>query len=43
VVLNADGSVTFAAGAVDRPILPRSSNKPVQATALLAAGWAPRS
>jgi L-asparaginase II len=35
--------VTFAAGAVDRPILPRSSNKPVQATALLAAGWAPAS
>jgi L-asparaginase II len=35
--------VTFAAGAVDRPILPRSSNKPVQATALLAAGWAPGS
>jgi L-asparaginase II len=35
--------VTFAAGDVDRPILPRSSNKPVQATALLAAGWAPRS
>ena len=24
-------------------MLPRSSNKPVQATALLAAGWAPRS
>ena len=35
--------MTFAAGAVDRPTLPRSSNKPVQATALLAAGWAPRS
>jgi L-asparaginase II len=35
--------VTFAAGAVDRPTLPRSSNKPVQATALLAAGWSPRS
>jgi L-asparaginase II len=35
--------VTFAAGAIDRPILPRSSNKPVQATALLAAGWTPRS
>jgi L-asparaginase II len=35
--------VSFAAGSVDRPILPRSSNKPVQATALLAAGWAPRS
>jgi L-asparaginase II len=43
VVLDASGAVTFAAGAVDRPILPRSSNKPVQATALLAAGWAPRS
>jgi L-asparaginase II len=43
VVLDASGSVTFAAGAVDRPTLPRSSNKPVQATALLAAGWAPRS
>lgn len=35
--------MTFAAGAVDRPVLPRSSNKPVQATALLAAGWSPRS
>jgi L-asparaginase II len=43
VVLDASGDVTFAAGAVDRPTLPRSSNKPVQATALLAAGWAPRS
>ncbi|MDQ1660335.1 MAG: hypothetical protein QOJ68_315 [Blastococcus sp.] len=43
VVLDADGVVTFAVGAVDRPILPRSANKPVQATALLAAGWAPRS
>src|SRR3954470_22743452 len=43
VVLDDDGKVTFAAGAVGRPILPRSSNKPVQATALLAAGWTPRS
>ena len=43
VVLDSDGAVTFAAGAVDRPILPRSSNKPVQATALLAVGWAPSS
>jgi L-asparaginase II len=43
VVLDASGAVTFAAGAVDRPVLPRSSNKPVQATALLAAGWSPRS
>jgi L-asparaginase II len=43
VVLDAEGGVTFGAGAIDRPILPRSSNKPVQATALLAAGWQPRS
>ena len=43
MVLDAHGAVTFAAGAVDRPILPRSSNKPVQATALLAAGWVPGS
>jgi L-asparaginase II len=43
VVLDADGAVSFAAGAVDRPVLPRSSNKPVQATALLAAGWRPGS
>jgi L-asparaginase II len=43
VVLGADGEVLAAHGAVDRPTLPRSSNKPVQATALLAAGWVPRS
>jgi L-asparaginase II len=43
VVLDAAGDVLTAVGAVDRPILPRSSNKPVQATALLAAGWQPRS
>jgi L-asparaginase II len=43
VVLGADGDVLAAAGAVDRPVLPRSSNKPVQAAAMLAAGWAPRS
>jgi L-asparaginase II len=42
-VLDVDGSVSFSVGAVDRPVLPRSSNKPVQATALLAAGWRPRS
>jgi L-asparaginase II len=41
VVLGADGGRLFAAGDVDRPVLPRSSNKPVQATALLAAGWQP--
>ena len=43
VVLDADGAVRDAHGAVDHPVLPRSSNKPVQATALLAAGWQPRS
>ena len=42
-MLDAAGAVVLAAGAVDRPTLPRSSNKPVQATALLAAGWRPRS
>jgi L-asparaginase II len=42
VVLGADGGVLAAAGDVDRPVLPRSANKPVQATALLAAGWRPR-
>ncbi|MGY1811667.1 asparaginase [Blastococcus sp. SYSU D00820] len=43
VVLGPDGARTAAFGDVDRPVLPRSSNKPVQATALLAAGWQPRS
>ena len=43
VVLSASGEVLAAVGDVERPILPRSSNKPVQATALLACGWAPRS
>ncbi len=43
VVLGPDGEVLAAHGAVDRPVLPRSSNKPVQATAMLAAGWSPRS
>jgi L-asparaginase II len=43
VVLGASGDVLAAVGDADRPVLPRSSNKPVQATALLACGWAPRS
>jgi L-asparaginase II len=42
VVLGADGAPLLEIGDVDRPVLPRSSNKPVQATALLAAGWRPR-
>ncbi|CCG05317.1 asparaginase [Blastococcus saxobsidens] len=43
VVLGPDAAVRFAVGDVGRSVLPRSANKPVQATALLAAGWAPRS
>ncbi len=43
VVVGPDGSVLHAVGDVERPVLPRSANKPVQATALLAAGWTPRS
>jgi L-asparaginase II len=43
VVVGPDGAVLSAVGDVERPVLPRSANKPVQATALLAAGWAPRS
>jgi L-asparaginase II len=42
VVLAPSGEVLAASGDVERPILPRSSNKPVQATALLACGWTPR-
>jgi L-asparaginase II len=42
VVLDADGAPLLEVGDVARPVLPRSSNKPVQATALLAAGWRPR-
>src|SRR3954452_21536979 len=42
VVLGADGAPLLEAGDVARPVLPRSSNKPVQATTYLQAGWAPR-
>jgi L-asparaginase II len=43
VVVGPDGAVLSAVGDVERPVLPRSANKPVQATALLAVGWTPRS
>ncbi|MGK5111059.1 MULTISPECIES: asparaginase [unclassified Geodermatophilus] len=43
VVVGTEGEVLYSAGDVDRPVLPRSANKPVQATALLAAGWSPGS
>ena len=42
VVLGADGEPLLTAGDVARPVLPRSSNKPVQATTYLRAGWQPR-
>lgn len=38
VALEADGSVAWSAGDVDSPMLPRSSNKPVQALGMLRAG-----
>jgi L-asparaginase II len=36
--LAADGSVLLAAGAVDVPVFPRSSNKPMQAAAMVGCG-----
>jgi len=42
VVLGADGEPLVQVGDVARPVLPRSSNKPVQATTYLRAGWRPR-
>ncbi len=41
VALRADGSRVLALGDVDRPVFPRSSNKPLQAVGLLDAGWVP--
>ena len=43
VALRADGSVALAVGDLERPIFPRSSNKPLQAVAMLDAGWEPGS
>jgi L-asparaginase II len=42
VVLAADGSVDLALGDVRTPVFPRSSNKPMQAVAMLRSGFAPR-
>lgn len=41
VALRPDGSVALAIGDLEQPIFPRSSNKPLQAVALLDAGWEP--
>jgi len=38
VALGADGTVLVRVGAADRPIFPRSSNKPMQAAAMLRCG-----
>jgi L-asparaginase II len=41
LALRPDGSVALAVGDLERPVFPRSSNKPMQAVALLEAGWQP--
>ena len=41
VGLDATGSIAFASGDVHARVLPRSSLKPMQAQALLDAGWHP--
>jgi len=41
IALRADGSTALTLGVVDRPVFPRSSNKPLQAVGLLDAGWSP--
>ena len=38
VALTADGSVDWSVGAVDAEILPRSSNKPLQALGMVRLG-----
>jgi L-asparaginase II len=41
VALAPDGTTVLSRGDVDAPMFPRSSLKPLQATALLRAGWRP--
>ena len=41
VALRADGSSALRIGAVDRPVFLRSCAKPLQAVAMLRAGWQP--
>lgn len=41
LAVRADGSAALALGDLERPWFPRSANKPLQAVALLAAGFAP--
>ena len=41
LAVRGDGSVALALGDVDRPLFPRSVNKPLQAAAMLDLGWEP--
>lgn len=41
VALRPDGTAALALGEVDRPVFPRSANKPLQAVGLLELGWSP--
>jgi L-asparaginase II len=41
LAVRADGAEALSLGEVDAPVFPRSSNKPLQAVALLEAGWEP--
>lgn len=41
VAFDADGAVALEIGDVDASIYPRSSNKPMQADAMVGAGWQP--
>ena len=41
VALRPDGSEALALGGLSRPVLPRSSNKPLQAVGMLRLGWEP--
>ncbi|MEV6908102.1 asparaginase [Amycolatopsis sp. NPDC051071] len=38
VIMASDGSVRFSVGDIERPVYPRSSNKPLQAVGMLRAG-----
>lgn len=43
VAVDRDGTVVTRIGDVDAPIYPRSSNKPMQADAMVRLGWSPTS
>ena len=41
LAVDAGGTTVLALGEVDRPVFPRSTNKPLQAVGVLRAGWRP--